>query len=69
MVKYCIVHEKVGFFASFFRNISKTIESILIEKKIERNYGILVNKKAQMSEHRKIIFFEILTIFSKCLLV
>ena len=55
MVKYCsivIVYEKSGFFALFFRNISKTAETILI-KKIGRNQGVLVYVKAQISEHRK----------------
>ena len=28
-----IEHEKSGFFASFFRNISKTVKTILIKKK------------------------------------
>ena len=44
------------FFASFFRNISKTAETILI-KKIERNHGISVYKKALISEHRKNYIF------------
>ena len=47
-----IVHEKSGVFASFFRNISKTAQSILI-KKIGRNHGISVYKKAPINEHRK----------------
>ena len=48
-----IVHEKSGvFFCFFFRNISKTAETILI-KKIERNHGISVYKKAVISEHPK----------------
>ena len=51
-----IVHEKSGFFASFFRNISKTAETILI-KKIGRNHGISVYKKALISEHRKNYIF------------
>ena len=46
-----VVHEKSGFFPSFFRNISKTAETILI-KKIGRNDGISVYKKALISEHR-----------------
>ena len=51
-----IVHEKSDFFASFFRNISKTAETILIEK-IGRNNGIAVYKKALISEHRKNFIF------------
>ena len=47
-----IVHEKSGFFASFFRNISKTVQTIMI-KKIQRNHGIWVYKKGLISEHRK----------------
>ena len=46
------MNEKSGFFASFFRNISKAAETILI-KKIGRNHGISVYTKAFMSEHRK----------------
>ena len=61
--------KKVVFLVLFFsRNISKTAETILI-KKIGRNQGISVYKKALISEHRKIIFFEILIILAKCLLV
>ena len=54
MVKY----EKsvVVFFTTFFRNISKTAETILI-KKIGRNHGISVYKKALISEHRKDYIF------------
>ena len=64
-----IVHEKsVVFFVSFFRNISKTAETILI-KKIWRNHGILVYKKALITNTEKIIFFEIITVLSKYLLV
>ena len=40
------------FFASFFRNISKTAEIILL-KKIGINHGVLLYKKALMNEHRK----------------
>ena len=59
------VHEK----CSFFRNVSKTAETILI-KKIGRNHGISIYKKTLISENRKkIIFFEIITVLSKCLLV
>ena len=46
------MHEKRVFFPSFFRNISKTAETILI-KKIGQNHGILVYKKALISKHRK----------------
>ena len=46
-----IEHEKSSLFL-FFRNISKTAETILI-KKIGRNHGILVYEKALISEHRK----------------
>ena len=41
-----------SFLPLFFRNISKTAETILI-KKIRRNHGISVYKKALKSEHRK----------------
>ena len=41
----------VSCFSSFFRNISKTAETILI-KKIGRNHGISIDKKALISEHR-----------------
>ena len=52
-----IVHEKKEvFFASFFRNISKTAETILI-KKFGRNHGISIYKKALISEHRKNYIF------------
>ena len=44
------------FFPYFFRNISKTTETILI-KKIGRNHGISVYKKALISEHRKNYIF------------
>ena len=47
--------KKSGFFPSFFRNISKTTETILI-KKIGQNHGISVYKKA-LSEHRKNYIF------------
>ena len=46
------MHEKSGFFPSFFRNISKKAETILI-KKIGRSHGTSVYKKAIISEHRK----------------
>ena len=48
--------KKVGFFPSFFRNISKTAENILI-KKIELSQGISLYKKALISEHRKNYIF------------
>ena len=51
-----IVHEKSGLFAQFFRIISITAETILI-KKIGRNHGISVYKKALISEHRKNYIF------------
>ena len=51
-----IVHEKGVFIASFFRNISKAVETILI-KKIGRNHVISVYKKDLMSEHRKNYIF------------
>ena len=66
-----IVHEKSVFLASFFRNISKTAETILI-KKIGRNHGISVSKKALISEHRKNYIFRDNNRFVKvsvCLLV
>ena len=40
------------FFVSFFQNVSKTAETILI-KIIEPNHGVLVYKKALISEHQK----------------
>ena len=52
-----IVHEKrVFFLAPFFRNISKTTETILI-KKIGRTQGISVYKKALISGHQKNYIF------------
>ena len=48
--------KKSGFFPSFFRNISKTAETILI-KKIGRNHGISVYKKALISKHQKNYIF------------
>ena len=57
MVKYCNrAWKKWVFFPSFFRKMSKTAETILI-KKIGRNHGVLVYKKAQISEHRKNYIF------------
>ena len=53
-----IVHEKCFFFfASFFQNISKMAGTILM-KKIGRNHGISVYKKALISEHRKKYIFQ-----------
>ena len=46
------MNEKSGFFGSFFRNISKTAETIFI-KTIGRNHGISLYKKALISNHRK----------------
>ena len=51
-----IVHEKSGFLLLFFRNISKTAETILI-KKIGRNHGISIYKKA-LCEHGKNYIFQ-----------
>ena len=45
--------KKLLFFASFFRNISKTAETIFLKNKFERNYGVLLYKKAIITEHRK----------------
>ena len=56
------------FFCSFFGNISKTAETILI-KKIGQNHGVSVYKKALISEHRKNYIFRENTVLSKCLLV
>ena len=56
-----IVHEKSVFFLpSFFRNISKTAETILIKKKklAETMHDISVYKKSLISEHRKNFFFQ-----------
>ena len=47
---------KKCFFPSFFQNISKTAENILI-KNIGQNHGISVYKKALISEHRKNYIF------------
>ena len=44
------------FSPSFYRNISKTDETILINQ-TERNHGISVYKKALISEHRKNYIF------------
>ena len=48
--------KKLFFFASIFRNISKTAETILT-KKIGQSHGISVYKKALISEHRKNYIF------------
>ena len=59
MVKYCnCTWKKYFFFATLFWNISKTAETTLL-KKIEGNHGGLLYKKALMSEHEKMIFYEI----------
>ena len=50
------MHEKNSFFASFFQNISKMAETILI-KKIGRNHDIWVYNKDLISEHRKNYIF------------
>ena len=47
MVKYCNRARKKSFFASFFGNISKMAETILI-KKIEQIHGVLVYKKSDI---------------------
>ena len=47
------MHEKCFCFGSFFRNISKTVETILLKKKIEQNHGVLLYKKVLKIEHRK----------------
>ena len=67
--------QKLGSLISIFTlsyrvwsNISKTAETILI-KKIGRSHGISVYKNTLINEHRKIIFFEIITVLSKCLVV
>ena len=57
--------KKVGFLLLFFfQNISKTAETILIEK-IGRNHGISVHKKALISEHRKNDIFRDINCFVK----
>ena len=60
------MHEKsvVFFFASFFQNISKTAQTILI-KKIERNHGISVNKNALTSKQGKNYIFHDINYFVK----
>ena len=47
------MYEKSGVFASFFGNLAKTTQSILI-KKIVRSHGVFIYKKALITEHRKI---------------
>ena len=61
MVKYCNRAWKKCFFGIFFRNISKTAETILI-KKMGRNHGISVSKKTLKMNIEKIIFFEIIIV-------
>ena len=58
------MHEKSVFFAWFFRNISKAAETILIIK-IEQNHGVLVYKKALMSENPKNNIFRDINCFVK----
>ena len=58
------MHEKSGFFPSFFQNISKTDENILI-KKFGRSHNISVYKKALISEHRKNYIFRDNNCFDK----
>ena len=53
-----IVHEKICFFASFFQNISKTTDTLLI-KKIEQDHAVLVYKKAQINLRKNYIFPDI----------
>ena len=55
-VKYCDRAWKKWIFASFFRNILKTAENILI-KKIGRNHGILVYKKSPNKWTSKKLYF------------
>ena len=62
MIKYWM--KKSVIFASFFRNISKTAEKVLINK-IEQNHTVLVYKKALMSEHRKNYIFRDISYFVK----
>ena len=63
MVKYCNrARKSVFFFVSFFRNISKTTETILI-KKIEKNHGVSVYKKSLMSKHPKKKIFQDINCF------
>ena len=64
VLEKCMNEKSVFFFASFFRNISKTAEIILIEK-IGRNHGISFYKKALISEHRKNHIFRDINYFVK----
>ena len=50
--------------ASFFWNISKTAKTILI-KKIRRNHGISLYKKALISDNRKTYIFRDINCFDK----
>ena len=56
--------KKVFCLLIFFRNISKTAETILV-KKIGRNHGISVYKKALISKHRKNYIFRDINYFVK----
>ena len=61
MVKYCSF-----FFASYFQNILKTAQTILIKKKnIERNHGVLVFKKAYKVINDKNYILRIINYFFK----
>ena len=67
MVSIVIEHEKSYFwsvFFFFFEISQKQLKNILI-KKIVRNHGILVYKKAFMSEHRKNYIFRDINCFVK----
>ena len=68
MVKFCNRAWKKWLFTSFFRNMSKSAQTVLI-KKIGRNHGTSVYIKALKVNIEKIIFFEIIIVLSKCLLV
>ena len=56
-------------FASFFRNISKMAKTILKEKNSAKScrFGLQTNPNEYTS--KKIIFYEILIILSKCMLL
>ena len=56
------MHGKSGFFAYFFRNISKMVEIILI-KKIGPNHDILAYKKVLISAHLKNYIFRDINYF------
>ena len=55
------------FFALYFRNNPKTAKTNLITK-IEQIHVVSAYNKTLYSEHRKIIFEEVLIILSKCML-